>query len=214
MTGTTAGIGLAAAAQIRQVPGTRLLIGARGQTAPEVDSLPLDLTRLASVRSFAAAVEERLGETSIDALVLNAGVSFGNVDQRTEDGFETTFAVNHLAHHLLLRLLMPRLAFGAVVVITTSNTHDPKTVPFGSPEHADAKKLAKGQVRLDPNAKPSSIRAYSTSKLCNVLTARALAESTIAKERGLHVIAFNPGGHLEPSLRATIRAGRSSLLLC
>jgi NAD(P)-dependent dehydrogenase (short-subunit alcohol dehydrogenase family) len=52
-------------------------------------------------------------------LVLNAATQFGNVDQRTEDGFETTFAVNHLAHYLLLPLLRPRLADGAIVVITT-----------------------------------------------------------------------------------------------
>jgi NAD(P)-dependent dehydrogenase (short-subunit alcohol dehydrogenase family) len=45
----------------------------------------------------------------IDALVLNAGAQFPNLDQRTEDGSETTFAVNHLAHYLLLRFLLPKL---------------------------------------------------------------------------------------------------------
>jgi NAD(P)-dependent dehydrogenase (short-subunit alcohol dehydrogenase family) len=196
MTGATAGIGLAAAEQMRQVPNVRLLLGTRGTSTVSADSVPLDLARLASVRSFAAAVEERLGEASIDGLVLNAGIQFGDVDQRTEDGFETTFAVNHLAHYLLLRLLMPRLASGAVVVITTSDTHDPKALPFSSwfaPEHADALKLAQGQVRLNPKSKASGMRAYATSKLCNLLTARTLAWSTFAQERGLRVIAFNPG---------------------
>ena len=193
MTGATTGIGLAAAEQMRQIPDVRLLLGARGQTTASIDSLPLDLARLASVRSFAAAVEERLGETSIDALVLNAGVQFGDVDHRTEDGFETTFAVNHLSHYLLLRLLMPRLTPGAVVVITTSDTHDPKAVPLAPPEHADARKLAQGQVRLNSEAKAPGILAYSTSKLCNLLTARALAMSAFAQERQLRVIAFNPG---------------------
>ncbi len=196
MTGATAGIGLAAAEQIRRVPNVRLLLGTRGTSTVSADSLPLDLARLASVRSFAAAVEEMLGGGSIDALVLNAGIQFDDVDQRTEDGFETTFAVNHLAHYLLLRLLMPRLATGAAVVITTSDTHDPKALPFSSgfaPEHADALKLAQGQVRLNPESKASGRRAYATSKLCNVLTARALASSPFARERGLGVIAFNPG---------------------
>ena len=41
-----------------------------------------------------------------------------------------TFGVNHLAHDLLLRLLLPKLAYGATVVITTSDTHDPKTNPL------------------------------------------------------------------------------------
>jgi NAD(P)-dependent dehydrogenase (short-subunit alcohol dehydrogenase family) len=59
------------------------------------------------VRSFAKAVDERLGASPIDALVLNAGRS-GDAAGRTVDGFETTFAVNHLAHYLLLRPLVPR----------------------------------------------------------------------------------------------------------
>jgi len=193
MTGATAGIGLVAAEQMRQVPDVRLLLGARHPSTAGADSLPLDLARLASVRSFAAAVEQSLGETGIDGLVLNAGTQFGNVDQRTEDGLETTFAVNHLAHYLLLRLLMPRLAPGAVVVITTSDIHDPKAVPFASPEHADAQKLVQGQIRLNPKSRASGLRAYATSKLCNLLTARALDSSAFARERGLHVIAFNPG---------------------
>lgn len=39
----------------------------------------------------------------------------------------------------------------------------------------------------------SGVRAYATSKLCNLLTAAALASSPFAKERALHVLAFNPG---------------------
>jgi NAD(P)-dependent dehydrogenase (short-subunit alcohol dehydrogenase family) len=202
MTGGTAGIGLAALQQIRQSSDVRLLVGARGQASAGVKSLPLDLTRLASVRSFAAAVEEWLGEASIDGLVLNAGMQVSDVRQRTEDGFEITFAVNHLAHYLLLRLLMPRLASGAIVVITTSNLHNPKTNPFAPPEHADAEKLARGQIKLNKSpGSMSGLRAYSASKLCNLLTARALASSAIAQERRLRVIAFTPG--LTPGTQLT-----------
>jgi NAD(P)-dependent dehydrogenase (short-subunit alcohol dehydrogenase family) len=61
----------------------------------------------------------------IDALVLNAGLIRADVDAGTVDGYEPTFAVNHLAHYLLLRLLLDRLADGARVVQTTSGTHDP-----------------------------------------------------------------------------------------
>jgi len=123
--------------------------------------------------------------------------------QRTEDGFETTFAVNHLAHYLLLRLLMPRLVSGAIVVTTTSNLHDPKTNQIAPPEHADGEKLARGQIELSNNSpgSRSAIRAYATSKLCNLLTARALASSAFAQERGLRVIAFNPG--LTPGTQLT-----------
>jgi NAD(P)-dependent dehydrogenase (short-subunit alcohol dehydrogenase family) len=193
MTGGTAGIGLAAAQQMRESANIRLLVGARAPSdAPEI--LPLDLTELASVRRFAAAVEERLGDTRIDGLVLNAGILLRDNRQRTGDGFETTFAVNHLAHYLLLRLLMPRLASGATVVITTSNLYDPKTNSSTPPEHADAEMLARGQVELRKSQSSRlGMRAYAASKLCNVLTARALASSASAQDLGLRVIAFNPG---------------------
>jgi NAD(P)-dependent dehydrogenase (short-subunit alcohol dehydrogenase family) len=194
MTGGTAGIGFAAAQQMQENPDIRLLVGARNQPPAGLEFLPLDLTKLASVRSFAAAAEERLGHTSIDGLVLNAGILGRDIRQRTGDGFETTFAVNHLAHYLLLRLLMPRLAPGATVVITTSNLYDPKTNRSNPPEHADAEMLARGQVELrNSQGSRLGMRAYAASKLCNVLTARALASSTSAQNLGLRLIAFNPG---------------------
>lgn len=191
-TGLTSGIGLAAAKHIRSESGVGLIVGARRPTSSEV--LPLDLARLSSVRTFAAAVDVRLSGAPINGLVLNAGLQFGNVKQRTEDGFETTFAVNHLAHYLLLRLLLPRLAPGAVVLITTSNLHDPNTNPIAPPEHADAAMLARGKVENgDTQSLRAGMRAYAASKLCNLLTARALSTSAFARERGLTVIAFNPG---------------------
>jgi len=70
------------------------------------------LTDLDSARAFATSVRERLGDTPVDALVLHAGLVLPDVTGRTIGGFETTFAVNHLAHYLLLRLLPPALATG------------------------------------------------------------------------------------------------------
>jgi NAD(P)-dependent dehydrogenase (short-subunit alcohol dehydrogenase family) len=194
MTGGTSGIGLAALKRLQRNSGVQILIGARGKGAGVGKALPLDLERLTSVRRFAAAVEESLGAATIDCLVLNAGMQVGDTSHRTEDGFETTFAVNHLAHYLLLRLLQPSLSVGAIVVITTSNLHDPKTNPIAAPEHVDARKLARGEVELvSPPGPRSGIRAYAASKLCNLLTAQALMTSAFAKEKGVRVIAFNPG---------------------
>ena len=196
MTGGTAGLGLAAVERMRQAPDVRVLVGARGPAPGGVETRPLDLGRLVSVRGFAEGVGAWLGEAgTIDALVLNAGTQVTDLSQRTEDGFETTFAVNHLAHYLLLRLLTPRLADGAIVVITTSNLHDPNTNPIAPPEHADAERLARGQVTLSPGARDAmaAMRAYAASKLCNALTARALASSDLARTRGWRVIAYNPG---------------------
>jgi len=195
MTGGTAGLGKVAAEQMARAPGTRLLLGARNSAAGSIETLPLDLARLSGVRAFAKAVDERLGPATIDALVLNAGTQFPNIDHVSEDGFETTFAVNHLAHYLLVRLLLPKLTQGAIVVITASDTHDPAINPLAPPLHADATQLAHPKTRTSRKERAfiAGFRAYSSSKLCNILTARALAAEPGAKAGGLTVIAYNPG---------------------
>jgi NAD(P)-dependent dehydrogenase (short-subunit alcohol dehydrogenase family) len=191
MTGGTSGLGQVAAQRITAAPDTRLLIGARTSREP-FETLRLDLTKLASVRQFAQATHETLGANPIHALVLNAGVQVPDINHRTEDGFETTFAANHLAHYLLLRLLLPRLADDATVIITTSDTHDPETNPMGAPKSLDPELLAHPR----PDGKSgfrAGFRAYAASKLCNLLTARALAAPPEATDRRWRVIAYNPG---------------------
>ena len=172
------------------------MLGARRRGPLGAETLPLDLTRLENVRAFASAVDRKLGPGQINSLVLNAGVLFPNANTRTADGFEAAFAVNHLAHYLLLRLLLPRLARGATVILTTSSTHDPaeKTI-IAPPLHADARFLA--YPERDPNRVPHPLvvggRTYSSSKLCNVLTARALAAHPDSTARRFTIIAYDPG---------------------
>jgi NAD(P)-dependent dehydrogenase (short-subunit alcohol dehydrogenase family) len=196
MTGGTSGLGEVAARRFIQTPNTRLLLGARRGGPLGAETLPLDLMRLENVRSFASVVDRELGAAQINSLVLNAGLLFPNDDTRSADGFEAAFAVNHLAHYLLLRLLLPRLAQGATVILTTSGTHDPaeKTV-IAPPLHADARFLA--HPERDPNRDPNPLiaggRTYSSSKLCNVLTARALAVHPDTTTRRLVIIAYDPG---------------------
>lgn len=196
MTGGTSGLGEIAAKQLLSTPDVRLLLGARRAGPSGAETLALDLTRLDQVRAFAASLGEKLGATKINALVLNAGVQAPTGDSRTPDGFETTFAVNHLAHYLLLRLLLPRLAQGAVVVLTTSGTHDPaeKTI-IPPPRHANARLLAYPEQDPDRDRPPQTAggRAYSSSKLCNLLTVRALAAQPEAQARQFTVIAYDPG---------------------
>src|SRR3984885_7695315 len=162
MTGGTAGFGAVAAQRISNRPNTKLILGARDNKNSSIDALPLELARLSNVRSFVQALTKKLDDTKIDILIMNAGAQFGNTRHRTEDGFESTFAINHLAHYLLLRLLTPSLAKNTTIVITTSDVHDPKMVPFG-PKELDPEALAhpkdkgKGLMR--------GITAYHTSKL-------------------------------------------------
>jgi NAD(P)-dependent dehydrogenase (short-subunit alcohol dehydrogenase family) len=196
MTGGTSGLGEAAGRKLIQTPNTRLLLGARRAGPPGAETIPLDLMRLESVRSFASTVGMELGSAQIEALVLNAGAYFPDDDTSSADGFEATFAVNHLAHFLLLRLLLPRLADGAAVILTTSSTHDPaeKTI-VAPPLHADAQLLA--HPARDPNRRRwpfvAGQRAYSSSKLCNVLTARALASHPDTTARCLTIVSYDPG---------------------
>jgi NAD(P)-dependent dehydrogenase (short-subunit alcohol dehydrogenase family) len=99
-----------------------------------------------------------------------------------------TFAVNHLAHYLLARLLLPRMADHGRLVITTSETHDPAVTPI-------APKTLEPQVLARPSRSGfgSGIRAYTASRLCNLLTAQSSAALDEVKSRQITVIAFSPG---------------------
>jgi NAD(P)-dependent dehydrogenase (short-subunit alcohol dehydrogenase family) len=190
MTGGTAGFGAIAAKRISDTPNTRLILGARNNKNASIESVPLDLASFSNVRSFVQSLTKKLAGTKIDILIMNAGAQFGSTKQRTGDGFESTFAINHLAHYLLLRLLTPGLAKNATIVITTSDVHDPKQVPFG-PKELDPTALA--HPRDKSKGFGPGIRAYASSKLCNLLTARAFEASSDAQINGMRVIAYNPG---------------------
>ncbi len=198
MTGATGGIGLEAARRLVGQEAVRLLIGAR---APDrlppplkgrAEAAPLDLASLASVRTFAGAVA---GGDAIDVLILNAGIQ--NVtDARSADGFELSFAVNHLAHYLLARLLLDRMAPGGRIILTASGTHDPaEKTGLPPPRHIDPARLA--WPHQDPDLDRRRItrgqRAYTTSKLANVMTVRELARRTEETRPDLSVIAMDPG---------------------
>jgi len=192
MTGATAGFGLFAAERLLDA-GATLIVGVRTPAAlppgllGRVNALPLDLDVLSAVRTFAAA----LGEGPIDVLMLNAGLQLAK-PATSADGFERTFAVNHLAHYLLLRLLAPRLRPGARVILTGSGTHDPaEKTPVTPPIHANADWLAYPETdpQRERRTRPACFRAYSTSKLCNIITAREAAK----RLPGISVMSYDPG---------------------
>lgn len=70
--------------------------------------MEVDLSSLKSVKKFA---EEILKDfPKIHALINNAGVSVPVANnEKTKDGFEIHFGVNHLSHFLLTNLLLDRL---------------------------------------------------------------------------------------------------------
>jgi NAD(P)-dependent dehydrogenase (short-subunit alcohol dehydrogenase family) len=111
------------------------------------------------VRQLAADVRSRCDR--LDVLVNNAGAVF---DKRgvTVDGFERTFALNHLSYFLLTNLLLDILkaSSAARIVSVASNAHQPAKIDFDD---------------LQSEKRYFSFRAYSVSKLANILFTAELA---------------------------------------
>ena len=170
ITGTTHGIGTVTSLELARA-GHPVLMLCRDPAAGErvraamlreipdasVKVVRCDLASLASVRECAARVRgecERIG-----LLINNAGIA--SVGHRTSvDGFELTFATNHLGPFLLTALLLDRLAVAARVVSVSSRVH------YGA------------QLELDQMVSPARYRAqqaYARSKLANVVHTFALA---------------------------------------
>jgi NAD(P)-dependent dehydrogenase (short-subunit alcohol dehydrogenase family) len=206
VTGGHTGIGgecsrrlLAAGAHVvvasRDVDRARRALGAASGAALEVAAL--DLASLASVRAFAAW----LGETAahrppLRALVCNAGVQVVGPPERTADGFERTFGVNHLGHYLLVHRVLPLLATPARVVVVASGTHDPKQrTGIPTPRYRGARALAEPDLEAlqREGATRAGQRAYSTSKLCNVLFTYALADRLRRERPQVTAVAYDPG---------------------
>ncbi len=164
LTGATSGIGRAAAVELAGMGAHMVLVGrdqgrlgtvvggieSRGGT---VDTLVADLTSMEEVRGLASRFLDRYDR--LDVLVNNAGLVIGK-RELTADGYEHTFALDHLAPFLLTDLLMGRLKASAPsrVVTVSSVAH-----VFGR-IHFDDIMLERG---YDP------LRAYSQAKLANIM---------------------------------------------
>jgi len=202
VTGGTGGLGLECARVLAATPGARVVVTGRdkGRTAAAAaafDAHPmlLDLGSLASVHRFAAELGSDLAGGALPplrGLVCNAGLQV-TTDSRTEDGFETTFGVNHLGHLALVEDLVDRFEAPARIAFVSSGTHDPAK-PTGMPSplaEATADELAFPPADPGESAARAGRRRYATSKLANVRTSYVLAQRL--RERGITVNAFNPG---------------------
>jgi len=180
VTGGYSGLGLETVAALAGA-GAHVVVPARrpdvAQSAlqvrglDEVEVVPLDLSDLTSVRSFA---EGFLGTgRGVDILINNAAV-MASPEARVGDGWESQFAINHLGHYVLTNLLWPALVQdgGARVVALSSTGH--KLSPFREhdPQFTTGydKWLAYGQaktadslfaVQLDALGAPHGVRAFA-----------------------------------------------------
>jgi NAD(P)-dependent dehydrogenase (short-subunit alcohol dehydrogenase family) len=119
----------------------------------QVDLLVADLASLADVRQLAADFQERYSELHV--LINNAGLTKHD-KVLTEDGFETTFAVNHLAPFLLTNLLLDMMKASAPARIINVNSmmHKWGRINFDN---------------LQGERYYNMHMAYSSSKLANML---------------------------------------------
>lgn len=173
ITGATSGIGLESARALARAGATVVLSGrdkGRGEAAltevrrtvpdAKVELLLADLTSLASVRQLAQDFKAR--HSRLDVLLNNAGLM---LDRRkvTPDGFEATFATNHLSHFLLTHLLLDLLERSGPsrVVNVSSEAHR-----MGSLDFLDDPQAERGY---------SGMKVYGNSKLANILFSRGLA---------------------------------------
>jgi len=170
VTGATSGIGKATAAELARQGAQVILVGrdrARGEaTVAELATagpLPprLELADLSAMAEVRALAERLAALDRIDVLVNNAGLVAGQ-RRVTADGYEEVFAVNHLAPFLLTTLLLPKLTASAParVITVTSDAHTSAHLDLDNPQPVDGWE---------------SWRAYSNSKLANILFTRELA---------------------------------------
>ncbi|RZF44271.1 hypothetical protein LSTR_LSTR006821 [Laodelphax striatellus] len=155
----------------------------RSISTGELIPMTLDLASLKSVENFAESLIRDFPE--IHALINNAGVSVPVADgEKTADGFEINFGVNHLGHFLLTNRLLPTLKNSAPsrIVIVSSLLHERGTIDF------DNLNGEKGwpKKRMNP--------AYSNSKLANAYFCVELA-SRLKKDdvSNVDVVAVCPG---------------------
>jgi NAD(P)-dependent dehydrogenase (short-subunit alcohol dehydrogenase family) len=201
VTGASSGIGLYTALGLARA-GMRVVIAGRDRARTEaarrfvsetsgsehVRTALADFSRLSDVRRLADEILS--GHDRVDVLVNNAGLLSPKY-RLSADGFELTFAVNHLAPFLLTNLLLERLKASAPARIVTvaSEAHRGQRIDIG-----DLTRPGDWTMR----------KAYGRSKLCNILFTRDLASRLDPAE----VVATC----LHPGMVATAIAQRGGLV--
>jgi NAD(P)-dependent dehydrogenase (short-subunit alcohol dehydrogenase family) len=191
VTGATNGFGRAAAEALA-VQGFDLLLVCRDRAraeraaaeiaarAPRAE-IALAIADLARIAEVARAAREILAAQRPVALLLNnAGAMFAT-RRETADGFEQTFALNHLAYFQLTLRLLDRLRASAPA----------RVVNVAS----DAYSFAKGRFDFDDygaERRYQPLRQYGASKLANILFTHELARQVAGS--GVETVAWSPRG--------------------
>lgn len=144
----------------------------------EVYVIYCDLADMQTVKAATEILKARL--FAINVLINNAG---GIINERevSANGYEMTFALNHLGHFLLTQSLIPLLERGQARIINLSS----EAHKMGKPEFNDL------FATLPAGKKYQAIRAYGMAKLFNIYFTKSLAEKY--KNKGITAFAVHPG---------------------
>jgi len=187
ITGTTHGIGRVTSRELARAGKSVVMLCRDMSAASEVrdeilrhapgatvEVVHCDLASLASVREAAARV--RRDYPPLGLLINNAGIV--STRRRTSvDGFELTFATNHLGPFLLTALLSDRLDRGARIIVVASRIHYDGRLDLGAVTR--------------PHSRYRATAAYAQSKLANVLHTFALARRMAGTD--ISVNCLHPG---------------------
>ncbi|MEV1244449.1 SDR family NAD(P)-dependent oxidoreductase [Nonomuraea sp. NPDC049750] len=189
ITGPTSGIGHRTALELAK-HGTVVLVGRDqgklGKVRETIEragrhavAVVCDLSDLTSVRRAAAEIIAL--DLPIAGLVNNAGIHEMRATKNAQ-GWDTTFATNHLGPFVLTEALMPHLPDGANVVFLCSGVEDPERRPaviagFRGGRYISAEASARGEWKPGGSTLPGG-DAYATSKQSNLATVMAFARET------------------------------------
>ncbi len=153
-------------------------------------SVVCDLSDLASVRRAAAKIIAL--DLPLTGLINNAGLH-QTVPTKSAQGWDVTFATNHLGPFALTEAILPHMPDGANVVFVASGVEDPDRKPakmagFRGGRYISAEASARGEWESG-GSKAAGADAYATSKQCTLATALELAR----EHPRLHVNAVEPG---------------------
>lgn len=188
VTGANAGMGNVIASALAEKGYTLVMIcrdPAKGEAAqneikrvtknPNVHLLTCDLSSMQSIRHAAETL--KITFPHMDVLVNNAGAIFDSL-QWTSEGYEKTFATNHLSYFLLTHLLLENL----------------KAAPQARIVNMASRMSNSGRLNWDDlqaSRKFSAAQAYANTKLMNIMFTFELAE----RLKGTQVVAnaLHPG---------------------